>query len=192
MLNTQSNTQQGPRPFNSGEALTGKEGYLAVLVDGDSIPELLLPTTVSELALFIIDEGGALDKDSAAIPLVAGEERRIKANGSGSAGAILVLEAPGADPFPNKGKVRTIPATEGVYFSPGIAQEDFVDEQLVNVRVLPRLVHVGTAFSSATPAATAATNSTPYGYSQAQADAILVNLRELRAWAVANGFKATA
>jgi len=189
MLNTQSNTQQGPRPFNSGESLAGKEGHLATLVDGGSIAELLLPLTVTELALFIIDEGGALDKDSAVIPLVAGDERRIKANGTGSAGAILVLEDP-ATPA-NKGKVRTIPATEGFYFSPGIAQEDFVDEQLVNVRVLPRLVHVGTAFTVAAPAATAATSTTPFGYTEAQANAILTNLIELRAWAVANGFKAT-
>lgn len=190
MLNTQSNTQQGAKPFNSGEALTGKEGYLAVLVDGGSIADLLLPTAVSQLALFIIDEGGAEDADSAVIPLVTGEERRVKANGTGSAGAILVLEDPGTPA--NKGKVRTIPATEGVYFSPGIAQEDFVDEQLVNMRVLPRLVFVGTAFTAATPAATAATSSTPFGYTEAQANAILTNVRELRAWAVANGFKATA
>jgi hypothetical protein len=188
MLNTQSNTQQGPKPFNSGEALTGKEGYLAVMVDGGSIPELLLPTGIADLALFIIDEGGALDADSTAIPLVAGEQRRIKANGTGSAGAILVLEDP-ATPA-NKGKVRTVPATEGVYFSPGVAEEDFVDEQLVLVRVLPRLVHVGTAFTVATPAATAATSTTPFGYTEAQANAILTNLRELRAWAIANGFKA--
>jgi hypothetical protein len=86
--------------------------------------------------------------------------------------------------------VITFPATEGVYFSPGIAEEDFADEQLVLIRPMPRLVHVGAAFTGAAPAATAATNSTPYGYSQAQADAILATVRELRAWAIANGFKA--
>lgn len=37
-----------------------------------------------------------------------------------------------------------------------------------------------TELTSDTPAATAATNSSPFGYSEAQANAILTNLREIR------------
>lgn len=188
MLNTQSNTQQGAKPFNSGEDLTGKEGYLATLVDGGSIAELLLPLTIATLSLFVIDEGGAEDKDSAVIPLQTGMEIRIKAKGAGSAGAVLVHADPST--AADKGKVRTVPATEGAYFSPGVAQEDFVDGQLVLVRALPRLHFVGSAFSGATPVATATTASSPFGFAtQAQGDAVVASVRELRAWAVANGFK---
>jgi hypothetical protein len=188
---TQSNIVQGSKKFNSGESLIGKEGYLAVLVDAGSIAELLLPTAVSLLALYLVDMGAAEDALSDVQPLVTGDERRLKANGAGSAGAVLVLEDPGT--AANKGKVRTVPATEGVYFSPGVAEEDFVDEQLVRTRILPRLVFIGTAFSAAAPVATATTQSTPFGFAtQAQGDAVVANVRDLRAWAVANGFKATA
>lgn len=105
---------------------------------------------------------------------------------------MLVLCDPSASSGVNKGKVESLPATQGAYFSVGIALEDFVDEQLVRVRPLPRVVNVGTAFSAATPAATAATNTTPYGFSQTQADAILSNVRDMRAFMVAQGWKATA
>ena len=191
MFPTQTNTQpgDGDRVYNSGEALTDMEGRLAKIVDGGSTADLKLPETVYDICPFLIVEGGASAADSKVVPLVTGQERRVRANGAGSCGAVLVLEAiSGA----NIGKVRTVPATEGVYFSPGIALEDWADEQLVRFNPLPRLVFVGTAFTSAAPAATAPTNSSPYGYSQAQAQAILTNLIELRAWAVAQGFKATA
>ena len=188
MLNIQSNTQQGAVSFNSGEDLTGKEGYLATLVDGGSIAELLLPTAVGQLSLYVIDEGGAEDKESTVIPLVTGEDRRFMAKGTGSAGAVLVHADPSTPA--DKGKVRTVPATEGVYFSPGVAEEDFLDGQLIRTRVLPRLVFVGSAFSGATPANTATTQTSPWGFStQAQGDAVVATVRELRAWALANGFK---
>jgi hypothetical protein len=185
---TQSNTVQGSRKFNSGESLVGKEGYLVALVDGGSIAELLLPLSVLTLCLFLVDMGVAEDENSDAQPLVTGDERRIKAKGGGSAGDVLVLADPSTPA--DKGKVRTVPATEGAYFSPGVAQEDFVDGQLVLARVLPRLHFVGAAFSGATPVATATTLTTPYGFAtQAQGDAVVATVRELRAWAVANGFK---
>ena len=45
------------------------------------------------------------------------------------------------------------------------------------------------AGTASTVASTAATNSSPFGFStQAQADAIVTLLNELRAWAVAQGF----
>lgn len=142
MFPSQSNTQSGPRKYNSGEALTDMEGRLVKLVDGGSIAELLLPEAVTDVCLFVVGDGNALDTDSEVIPLEVGTEIRIRANGAGAAGAILVLEAiAGA----NIGKVRTIPAVAGLYFSPGVAAEDWVDEQLVKVNPLPRLVRVVSA-----------------------------------------------
>jgi len=189
MPETQSNTKSGPIILPAGETLTDLEGRLVKLVDAGSFCEVKLPEAVSDLALFVLDQGAADEGNVEIIPLEPGRNIRVRANGTGSAGNPVVLEAiSGA----NIGKVRAVPATEGVYFSPGIAEEDFVDEQLVKIRPMPRLIYVGTAFSSATPAATAATNTTPYGFTQAQADALLANVRDMRAFMVAQGWKATA
>ena len=143
MFSSQSNTNPaGPRKYNSGESLVGMEGRLVKVVDGGSIPELLLPAAITDVCLFVVGDGAALDVQSDVIPLVPGEEVRIRTNGAGNAGAILVLDAiAGA----NIGKVVTIPAVAGLYFSPGTAAEDFVDEQLVKVNPLPRIVNVKSA-----------------------------------------------
>lgn len=189
METTQSNTLAGAVVLPAGEALTDLEGRLITIIDAGSFAEAKLPDAVSDLALHILDEGAADTEDVTILPLDPSREMRVRLNGTVSAGATLVLAAiNGTD----DGKVRTIPATEGVYFSPGIALQDGVDEQLVKFRPLPRLVHVGTAFTAATPASTAATNSSPYGFSQAQADSILTNVREMRAFMVAQGWKATS
>ena len=177
MYPTQSNTTPGfgPRSYNSGQDLTGMEGRLAKIVDGGTIPELLLPTAVDDLALYLVLDGNTLDMPSAVQPLAAGEECRIRANGTGSSGAVLVLEAiAGA----NIGKVCTLPATPGVYFSPGVALEDFTDEQLVRVHTHPRMVTV--ASTVAAPAATttvdgaiAGLNSTAVNPTKSDFDALL-------------------
>jgi len=189
---SQTNTNPDKRVLNSAVALTDLEGRLVKLADGGSIPEVDLPGAVTDLALFIVTEGGALDEDSEVIPLISESNRRVRLNGTVSAGVPVVLCDPTASSGANAGKVETLPATEGAYFSPGVAEEDGVDEQLVLIRPFPRIIHVGTAFTVAAPAATAATDSTPFGYTEAQANAILTNVIELRAWAVAQGFKATA
>jgi hypothetical protein len=44
-----------------------------------------------------------------------------------------------------------------------------------------------TELTSDTPAATAATSSSPFGYTEAQANAILTNVREMRAALIAAG-----
>ena len=182
----------GPRKINAGADLTGLEGRLVKVSDGGSIPEVIAPAAVTDICPFVLVREATEDSQCDVLPIAGEKEIRVRANGAGSAGDTLVLCDPSASSGANKGKVESLPSTQGAYFSVGIALEDFVDEQLVRVRPLPRQVNVGTAFSSATPAATAATNSTPYGFSQAQADAILANVRDMRAFMVAQGWKATA
>jgi hypothetical protein len=189
---SQTNTNPDTRVLNSAVALTGLEGRLVKLADGGSIPEVDLPGAVTDLALFIVTEGGAIDTPSEVLPLVSESNRRVRLNGTVAAGVPVVLCDPTASSGVNAGKVETLPTAEGAYFSPGIAEEDGADEQLVLIRPFPRIIHVGTAFTVATPAATAATSSTPFGFSEAQANAILTNVREMRAFLVAQGFKATA
>ena len=153
MFPSQSNTLKGNRAYNSGESLAGMEGRLVKLVDGGSIAELLLPTAVTDICLFVVGDGGGLDEESNVIPLVPGEEVRIRCNGTASTGEIAVLEAiAGA----NIGKVRKLPATAGVYFSPGSFAEDVVDEKLAKIDALPRIIVV--ADSVAAPAALTSTN----------------------------------
>lgn len=182
----------GPRKINAGADLTGLEGRLVKIADAGSVPEVVLPAAVTDICPFIVVREATLDTNCDVLSIAGEKEVRIRANGTGSAGNALVLCDPSASSGVNAGKVEALGSTEGAYYSPGIALEDFVDEQLVRIRPLPRLIHVGTAFTAATPAATAATSTTPFGYSEAQANAILTNVRELRAWAVAQGFKATA
>lgn len=168
--------------------LTDLEGRLLKMTgDGYSVP-----AAVSDLALFVLLQGGADEAGIVVAQISPDTNMRVRANGTGSKGDVLVLCDPTASSGVNAGKVEAIGSTQGVYFSPGIADEDFVDEQLVKIRPHPRLVYVGTAFTSATPAATAATNSSPYGFTQAQADAILANVRDMRAFMVAQGWKANS
>jgi hypothetical protein len=182
---SQTNTQPDACVLNSAVALTGLEGRLVKLADGGSIPEVDLPGAVTDLALLIVTEGGALDEPSEVISLLCEGNRRVRLNGTVSAGVPVVLCDPTASAGVNAGKVETLPATAGAYFSPGVAEEDGVDEQLVLIRPMPRIIVVPATFSGATPAATAATSSTPFGFSQAQADALIANVREIRAALVA-------
>jgi hypothetical protein len=185
MFPSQTNTLPGTgtRPYNSGEDLTGMEGRLVKIVDGGSTADAKLPEAVTDISLFILVDGGANGADSQVVPLTPGEERRVRANGAGSAGAVLILEAiAGA----NIGKVRTIVgAAAGAYFSPGSAVEDFADEQFVKVNPLPRMVvvpSVVTAPAAALPAdgVFAALNSTAVNPTKGDFDALLAQCEILR------------
>jgi hypothetical protein len=187
---SQTNTHPDKRVLNSAVALTDLEGRLVKLADGGSITEVDLPAAVTDLALFIVTEGGALDENSEVIPLLSEGNRRVRLNGTVSAGVPVVLCDPTASSGANAGKVETLPATAGIYFSPGVAEEDGVDEQLVLIRPLPRLITVAAAFSGATPANTAATSSTPFGFSEAQANALVANVRDMRTQLIAAGIMA--
>ncbi len=190
---TQSNTKKGDKIFLSAADLTGLEGRLVMLSDATNVPKLAIVTAVSSLALFVLLSGDAAGSDNYAEQPSVGENFRARLNGTCVTGDILVLCDPSASAGVNAGKLEALAAqAEGVYFSPGVAEETGADEQLVLTRAWPRLITKGSAFTSATPASTAATNTTPYGYSQAQADAILTNVREMRAFLVAQGWKATS
>ncbi|BCU75993.1 hypothetical protein [Luteolibacter sp. LG18] len=184
IFSTQSNTQAGHIPGEFAADLTGKEGLLAKLTsDG-----FALPSAASDLTLWIILEGGATS--GTVLPLTPLENVRVRANGTGSKGDILVL-ATGGD----LGKATKLAAQTGRLFVLGIAEEDWEDEQLVLFRPHPHYLDTGsapTAFSGATPAATGSSNAaTPYGFTtSAQADALVTTVREIRAALVAKGIMA--
>jgi hypothetical protein len=147
MINTnpdQTNTRQaGPFPVLAGENLTGKRSYLGVLTHDTSIPEVKLPTSNLDLALYLINEAG-LDTELISVdPIISGgPTRRIVLKSTCEPGDVMVLaDTAGAD----KGKVRKLPATAGIYVQIGIAEEKGVDTQHVLVRPFVKLVHVKSA-----------------------------------------------
>ena len=134
---TQSNTQQGRLPYPCGEDLTGKSGYLvkaARNAGGKFAP--LLPTAIGDIPLFVVDEENTIGKDGHFIPLEIGAQKRIRAKGVGQAGDKLSLADTGT--AADKGKVRKQPTTTGTWHLVAIAEEDFVDGQLVLCRIAPR------------------------------------------------------
>lgn len=151
-MNEQSNTQKGSIQVIANEALTGLEGYLAVLTEDTNVLEAKLPDTVTDLALFVIEEGAAAAAYASLLPLEPGRNFRLKLKGTCNPGDVLKLYTPDGT---HDGKVAAIGATAGIYFSPGVAEEEGVDGQLVLVRAMPRLVSVASAHV-ADPASAAA------------------------------------
>jgi hypothetical protein len=180
---TQTNTLAGLLVLAAVAANCETEGLLAKLVSGG----LADPVAAGDLATYLVLDREA---DSATVfPLTdGGENCRIRLNGTCSKGDVLVL-ATGGD----AGKVTALAAQTGKLFSPGIAEEDGVDEQLVLVRPMPRFLtgEAGAiAFTGATPADTAAATSS-FGFAEAQANALVANVREMRAALIAHGIMAT-
>ncbi len=183
----QSDTKVGPIALKATADLTGLEGRLVKIANASDTAKFALPAAITDLALFVLGSGDIAANDNWAEQPEAGANFRVRLNGTCAPGDILVLSDPAASSGANAGKVEALCSTAGAYFSIGIAQESGADEQLVLTRFLPRLVQKSTAFSGATPANTAATNSSPYGYGQTQADALVTTVREMRAQLIALG-----
>ncbi len=144
LLEAQSNTIRGLRSINSGEDLTGKEARLVMLADAGTQEEVVLPNAVTDICPFVVLEAGDEDENSTVIPLCSEQQVRVLIKGTCNAGDVLVLQTPdGTD----DGKVAAIGATAGVYFSPGFAEEDGADGQLVKIRPCPRMVFVSGAWT---------------------------------------------
>ena len=125
---SQSNTQAGQIVHNSSEDLQGKEGYLAKIINTSNVAEFALPTAVSDLALFVITDGGDEDENTAALPLSPERNVRLKLNGTCVPGDVLVLDDT------DLGKVKKLPTAAGTYRGIAIAEEVGADEQLVKAR----------------------------------------------------------
>ncbi|MGB8355777.1 MAG: hypothetical protein WCD79_17900 [Chthoniobacteraceae bacterium] len=176
---TQSDTKRGDIQIIATVNLTGLEGRLAKLVSNGEGPALAaLPTALTDLAFYVIASGDIAGNPVNIETPGTDDEFRVVAKGTGTAGSLVVLADPNASSGADAGKVTALGSTAGQYFSPGIAEEDYIDGQLVKCRFIPRLVRIGTSITltSATVATTTATNSSPYGYSQAQANAIVTEL----------------
>lgn len=125
---TQTDTKVGQLPLICGEDLTGKEGLLGKL----TTTGVLLPTAITDITPYIVVGGEVITVEGQFKPLTNNENARVFAKGAGSKGASLVLANP-ATPA-DKGKVRALPVASGTYRVLAIAEEDFVDGQLVKLR----------------------------------------------------------
>ena len=142
---SQSNTRQGVITLLAKDALTGLEGRLCQVVNDGGVAKAAVPTAVTTICIFIVAAGAAAASEVQIEPIASNDQCRVRAYGTGNAGDILVLADPTANSGAQAGMVAKIGATAGQYFSPGIAEEAFVDGQLVLVRPLPRLVRVASA-----------------------------------------------
>lgn len=131
-LYIQSNTQAGPLLLPSASDLTNKEGLLVAL----GANGVDLPAADGARTPFVINSGAIQGEDSEVIPLTPDRNVRVIAKGTGSRGDVLVLADVGT--AADKGKVRALPATTGTYYAVALAEEDFVDGQLVLSRPIAR------------------------------------------------------
>ena len=134
---TQSNVQQGPRVFVAEEILTGKEGYLGVVVNAAGKPQAALPSAIGALAFYMIHDGAVAGLESSLAPIVQGELYRIPLKGTCVPGDELVLADTATDA--DRGKVRKLPTAAGTYRVLFLAEESGVDGQFT----LCRAAHLG-------------------------------------------------
>lgn len=128
---SQTNTKTGQIVLNSSEDLQGKEGHLAKIIDTSNVPEFALPDAASDLALFVITDGGDEDENTSALPLSPDRNARVKLSGTCVPGDVLVLATPNGTV---DGMVKKLPSVAGTYRGIAIAEEVGVDGQLLKAR----------------------------------------------------------
>jgi hypothetical protein len=176
-ISSQSNTVRGPFQIIGNSDLSACLGFLVKAVESNPAGTAWadLPSSQSDICIGVIVDADGEGDEQQVQPLTPDQEIRIFAHGTGAAGAVVVLAGTG-----QFGKVITLPAGAGHYFSPGVAMDDWVDGQLLRIRPLPRLVSVKAAqtqtgltdSTGGTPSTTLAAITA--GASYAQADLVAV------------------
>jgi hypothetical protein len=137
---SQSDTQVGDIVMLAGEDLTDKEGLLVVLTHDAGVPEVKLPATNGDYALYLLTDGAADGAHVSVRVMEPGRNVRLTLKGTCNPGDVLVLADVGT--AADKGKVRALPAAAGTYRGLAIAEEKGVDGQYVRAR--PALVGIVT------------------------------------------------
>ena len=133
---SQSNTQQGIIVLESASNLTGMEGRLATITNIGGKAKFAQINAPSPTNAFVVIDGDAIGKTTAAMPLSPDRSVRILLQGTCEPGDVLVTSDVSAG---GGGQVRKLPTDAGTYPVIGIAEESGVNNQLVKVRptVLP-------------------------------------------------------
>ena len=128
----QTDTRNGLIRVLAGADLSAKLGYLVKMTHDTGVPEVVLPAAVTDLAVYLVDDGNA---DAALVsvePLTGERNVRVKLKGTCNPGDVLTLADPST--AADAGKVRAVPAAAGTYRGIAIAEEKGVDGQFVLCR----------------------------------------------------------
>ena len=130
---SQSNTQEGDLLLTTGEDLSTTADVLVAPYNSSGQIVVTRPAANNDYAIYVLVYGAISGGKATVRPLHPNRTVRIVAKGAGNPGDPLVL-ADGVTTAADKGKVRKLPATTGTYRLVAIAEEAFVDGQLVRAR----------------------------------------------------------
>jgi hypothetical protein len=129
---SQSNTHEGDLLITANEDLSTYADVLVAPYNNAGLLVVTRPAANNDYALYVLVYGATLGGKATVRPLSPTRTVRILAKGAGNPGDLLVL-ADGVTTAADKGKVRK-PTASGTYRIVAIAEEAFVDGQLVRAR----------------------------------------------------------
>jgi len=130
---SQSNTHEGDILITANEDLSSYADVLVAPYNSSGQLVVTRPAANNDYALYVLVYGAPAAGKATVRPLSPNRTVRVTAKGTGNPGDLLSL-ADGVTTAADKGKVRKVPATTGTYRLVGVAEEAFVDGQLVRMR----------------------------------------------------------
>jgi hypothetical protein len=133
---SQSNTQEGDLLITTGEDLSTYADVLVAPYNSGGQLVVTRPAANNDYAVYVLIYGAVPGGQATVRPMSPNRTVRITAKGAGNPGDLLVL-ADGVTTAADKGKVRSVAGLtsgSGTYRVVGIAEELFVDGQLVRTR----------------------------------------------------------
>jgi hypothetical protein len=130
---SQSNTHDGDLLLTTGEDLSTYADVLVAPYNSSGQLVVTRPAANNDYALYVLVYGAPPAGKATVRPLSPSRQVRVTAKGTGNPGDLLSL-ADGVTTAADKGKVRKVPTTSGTYRLVGVAEEAFVDGQLVRMR----------------------------------------------------------
>jgi hypothetical protein len=129
---SQSNTHEGDLLITANEDLSALADVLVAPYNSSGQLVVTRPAANNDYALYVLVYGAPVGGKATVRPLQPNRTIRVYAKGTGNPGDPLVL-ADGVTTAADKGKVRK-PTASGTYRLVAIAEEAFVDGQLVKAR----------------------------------------------------------
>jgi len=133
---SQSNTQEGDLLIAAGADLSTYADVLVAPYNNAGLLVVNLPAANNDYAVYVLLYGAPAAGNATVRPLSPNRTVRVTAKGAGNPGDLLVL-ADGVANAADKGKVRSVAgltAGSGTYRLVGVAEELFVNGQLVRMR----------------------------------------------------------
>ncbi len=119
--------------ITANEDLSALADVLVVPYNSSGALVVTRPAANNDYAVYVLVYGAPSGGKATVRPLNPDRTVRVVAKGTGNPGDALVL-ADGVTTAADKGKVRKVPVASGTYRVVGVAEEAFVDGQLVRMR----------------------------------------------------------